>query len=147
MPENLSVTRLLPRARNHYGEPWRTGTRGYGIVTDDPGYGHNDISDRLYSGGNLIAESMSKAESKRAVECVNFCAGFWFPPDSVYAGGLNDLVELLARSYSRMWDKNGEPRWPRYAPDGSPAERVASREAFELWSNTRRLLARLGRLA
>jgi hypothetical protein len=139
MPEQ----KLLPPPRYHFGEPWRLG-RGLVLLSDSPGVFNSDPQDRIYYGGNLVAESITRERAGRAMECVNFCAGFWFPPHAAYPGGLTDLVDLLEQLHRRVWDEDGEPRG-RYVGIVDPAARHRAREEFDLWNRSYQTLRNLGR--
>ena len=59
---------------NHTPEPWRVGRPGT-VVSDTPvpGMGGSDAVE--YYGGHLIGESITEANARRIVACVNECEG------------------------------------------------------------------------
>ena len=134
--------KLIPSQVSRFGEPWRVSSVG-ALVTDEPD-GRFDAGDRASYGGNLVAESIDRRRAERAAECVNFCAGFWFPPGAAYGNGLVDLVDLFERLHHRLFDDQGEIRG-RYVGLTDPDEREYAREEFRLYSDSYAVLRRLGR--
>lgn len=60
-----------------YTGPWQEGKAGGSIVTvyAVPGCGPLDEETRAYYGGYLIAESITPANRRRILACVNACQG------------------------------------------------------------------------
>jgi hypothetical protein len=131
----MNDVKLLPKpaVALAYGEPWR-GRHG-AIVCDQHGVhgGHNEMVDRAYYGGTLIAESVNRRLAERAAQCVNFCAGVEFEPDFAYVGGLVDLLDSLATLHERT----REPDLPSLDPE--------ERDHYRLWSTVNQLLRHFGR--
>lgn len=78
----IAAMKALPAAIKAENEAysqgiWKAGSAGGSIVTDQagPGCGPMDEETRTYYGGYLIAESISPANKRRILACVNACAG------------------------------------------------------------------------
>lgn len=104
MNSNVTLTRqgrkqLTIAERAVHGEPWRAGLSFSTIVTDAPATGNvRGADDREYYGGRLVAESMDPDEARRAIACVNFCAGVDLPEDADL-GMLIDLLDFMEDLY------------------------------------------------
>lgn len=78
----IAAMKALPAAIKDENEAysqgtWTAGNAGGSIVTDQagPGCGPMDEETRAYYGGYLIAESITPANKRRILACVNACAG------------------------------------------------------------------------
>lgn len=91
------------RATTHTPEPWREGIPGT-VVADIPiegGPGGVNGADAVaYYGGNLIGESMTVANARRIVACVNACAGV--PTDMLKPGLVREMAEELERAVEHV---------------------------------------------
>ena len=59
---------------NHTPEPWRAGLHST-VVSDTPVPGMSGSDAVEYYGGHLIGESITEANARRIVACVNACRG------------------------------------------------------------------------
>lgn len=73
---------------------WKVGRGGYCVVSTEPVPEVNGSEAVEYYGGHLIGESMSEANARRIVDCVNACDGMENPADEI--SKLRENVELLA---------------------------------------------------
>ena len=80
----------------HTPEPWRVGRHGT-VVSDTPvpGIGGSDAVE--YYGGHLIGESITEANARRIVACVNACAGM---RNDELEGGL--LIGVMQSKIDRL---------------------------------------------
>ena len=116
---------------NHTPESWRVGRPGT-VVSDTPvpGMGGSDAVE--YYGGHLIGESITEANARRIVACVNACRGLG--TDELEQHGLvsavgYELIELTkqrdelleaAKAVVTRWDT---PNWK----DAEPTAAVIGR--------------------
>lgn len=86
----------------HTPEPWRVGRPGT-VVSDTPvpGMGGSDAVE--YYGGHLIGESITEANARRIVACVNFCAGI-----STENLEDNEPLSWLTEQYNSVNDQRDE---------------------------------------
>lgn len=103
--------------------PWRVGRSGT-VVADTPIEGGvSGTTDTGYYGGHLIAETVTPANAKRIVQCVNACAGIpsevlearsagglpWSVADQIDKAAAQDTL-LAALQYVLEDELTGVPR-------------------------------------
>lgn len=101
--EGGGVVSTTERTVQHTPEPWREGIPGT-VVADMPiegGPGGVNGADAVaYYGGNLIGESMTVANARRIVACVNACSDV--PTDMLKPGLVRELVEALEQAVEQV---------------------------------------------
>ncbi len=95
----------------HSKEPWRVGKSGDSVVCDDATgvrFPALDDAELNHYGGQLVCESVSAADQRRIVACVNACAGI-----------STEALEAVARE--ERWLLCVRPTGERRGSDGAHA--------------------------
>lgn len=86
--------RLPTAMENHTPEPWVK--KGSTVISPSRGgltVEEYDEQTWTYYGGYLIAESITDANARRIVACVNACAGI--PSEALEAGAIREMREAI----------------------------------------------------
>lgn len=82
----------------HTREPWRVGkcSASMGVVVSDEPVPEINGSDAVdYYGGHLVAESVTPANARRIVACVNACAGI--STEELERGVIKESMDMVDR--------------------------------------------------